>query len=130
LYNYSSQIAIYLKNNFNYKRVFQQTNTPPQQCMQQSLSTYTNCVSNISSINDNNSNNSNTVNVNTNILSGYFHCYVEDYMVLPIDELILLCIPDEMKTFVCYQMNTETNFGMKKYRMYYCKMISAPHCHL
>jgi hypothetical protein len=49
---------------------------------------------------------------------------------LPTDESLLLCIPDDMNTFIRYEMDSETKFGMKKYQMYYCKIISAPHCHL
>jgi WD40 repeat protein len=132
--DYSSQIAIYLKNNFNHKRTPQPTLNSPQQRITRSLSTSISRSGGhtFSSVveNENSNHGCNSNNDNGNILSAYFRCYVEDYMILPHDELLLLCIPDEVKTFERYESDAKTKFGSKVYRLYYSKIISAPHYHL
>jgi hypothetical protein len=77
--------------------------------------------------NQNSNHGCNLKNNNTNILSAYFRCYVEDYMILPHDEPLLLYIPDDVKTFKRYETDAKTKFGSKLYRIYYCKIISVPH---
>jgi hypothetical protein len=132
--DYSSQIAIYLKNNFNHKRTPQPTLNSPQQRITRSLSTSISRSGGrtLSSVveNENSNHGCNSKNDNGNILSAYFRCYVEDYMILPHDEELLLCIPDEVKTFERYESDAKTKFGSKVYRIYYSKIISAPHYHL
>jgi hypothetical protein len=118
--DYLRQIGIYLKGNYNIKRISSKSNTTSSTNTRRSNRNTSRGPTDLS-LCENASNND-----IGSLLSGYVRCYLEDFMALKAKSSIIVLCPPEKTLFDAHQPKHQVELSSIKYDIFDCTVHASP----